>query len=114
MTFEENIKSWVALDNKIKTYNEALKNLRDERNNLENEIVTYADDSLPDNAVIKITDGTLRFANTKQQQPLTYKYVNECLNEVINNPKTVEQIMNHIKNNRSEKINRGIKRVYEN
>lgn len=114
MTFEENIKTWVSLDNKIKSYNESLRNLREEKNKIETEVMRYADSELPDNSVIKISDGLLKLTEIKQQQPLTYKYVQECLNNVISDKEKVSKIINYIKENKPEKKNKGIKRVYEN
>jgi len=35
MNFEQTIQQWVLLDNQIKNYNEKLKELRDKRDNIE-------------------------------------------------------------------------------
>jgi hypothetical protein len=43
MSFEENIKKWVALDNQLKTLNERTKQMRDEKNNLEEGIMSYVE-----------------------------------------------------------------------
>ena len=71
MTFEENIKNWVAIDNKIKELNEQLKEIREKRANISNDILGYIHENNLDNATIKISDGRLSFKETKQQQPLT-------------------------------------------
>ena len=42
MSFEESIKSWVQIDNKIKTINEQLKQLRTQKNTLNSTIFDYA------------------------------------------------------------------------
>tara|TARA_Y100000589_G_C26772050_1_gene474205 strand:+ start:133 stop:474 length:342 start_codon:yes stop_codon:yes gene_type:complete len=113
MSFEENIKKWVALDNKIKSYNDNLRSLREDRNNAEKEIMSYATNTLPDNAAIKISDGILKFSNIKQQQPLTYKYIQECLMKIIDDEEKVNEIISFIKENKPEKISKGIKRSYD-
>ena len=113
MSFEENIKEWVSLDNKIKQYNEQLKHLREKRSQTEVEIIEHSE-SLPENTAIKISDGMLKFADSKVQQPLTYKFLHECLSNVITNEEKVTQIMNYIKQNRGEKKIKGIRRLYEN
>jgi seryl-tRNA synthetase len=35
MSFQDNIKKWVALDNQLKTVNERVKQMRDEKNTVE-------------------------------------------------------------------------------
>ena len=85
MSFEENIKKWVLIDNQIKSFNEKNKQLRDDKNAIEEFILSYAESNKLTNATINITGGKLRFVNTKQSQPLTMKYVEECLSKCISN-----------------------------
>ena len=110
MSFEENIKKWVALDNQLKTLNEKTKQLRDDKNNLEEGIMTYVDTNKLSNATVNISDGKLRFVSTKQTAPLTLKYVEECLAKCIGNEGQVTQIMKVIKESREVKYTADIKR----
>ena len=73
MSFEDNIKKWVQLDNQIKIYSDKLKQLRDEKSLLTNNLMSQADDNNYKNAVIQITDGKLKFTTTKVQSPLSFK-----------------------------------------
>ncbi len=50
----------------------------------------------------------------KQTNPLTLKYVDECLGKCIKNPEQVKLIMNYIKESRNSKIIPDIKRFYAN
>ena len=59
--FQTNIQSWVTLDNQIKNLNIETKDLRSQRNDLTNNIFTYAENNNLENAVIQISDGKLKF-----------------------------------------------------
>ena len=110
--FQANIQSWVTLDNQIKTLNQEARELRSQRNNLTNNIFTYAENNNLENAVIQISDGKLKFQNVKQTSPLTFKLVKEALDECIGNEEHVKAIIERIKNKRETKYSYDIKRTY--
>jgi len=114
MSFEENIKKWVALDNQLKTLNEKTKQVRDDKNNLEEGIMTYVETNKLSNATVNISDGKLRFVSSKQTAPLTLKYIEECLSKCIGNESQVTQIMKVIKESRDVKYTADIKRYSAN
>jgi len=112
MNFEENIKKWVTIDNQIKSLAVKSKELKDEKNNMEQDILNYVDTKELKNATISISDGKLRFVSSKQTAPLTLKYIEECLTKCIHNTKQVDQIMTIIKDSREIKYSEDIKRYY--
>ena len=112
MSFEENIQNWVATDNLIKSHNQKLKELRELRTNLNANIITYVEQNNLGNAVIEITDGKLKFQNTKSSPPLTYKFVKTCLMEQLDNEETVKQLIDYMKEKREFKYSAEIKRSY--
>ena len=114
MSFESKIQQWVSLDNQLKQLNEKVKDLRDKRNDLEENITSYASENNLSNATVKISDGRLKFANTKVQEPLTFKYLERTLGEVIKNETQVRLIMEHLKDKRSFKMVPEIKRFSTN
>ena len=114
MSFENQIQQWVSIDNQLKQLNEKVKELRDKRNNLEDNITTYASENNLSNATVKISDGRLKFTNTKVQEPLTFKYLERTLGEVIKNESQVKLIMEHLRQNRAVKIVPEIKRFSNN
>jgi hypothetical protein len=105
-TFNQKIQEWVSLDNQIKQMNEGIKALRDKRNTLEKNIMKDAGT----NPVIKISDGTLKFVNTKIFEPITFKYLERTISEIIKNESHVQRIIEHIKEKRNVKIVSEIKR----
>ena len=114
MSFEENIKKWVSLDNQLKTISEKVKKIRDDKNSTEEMIMTYVEEKNIKNATINITDGKLRFTTTKQTPPLTLKYVEECLMKCIVNESQVKHVMKVIKDSREVKYSTDIKRYTNN
>jgi hypothetical protein len=112
MSLEENIKKWVALDNQLKTLTDKTKELREARSTTEDLILEYVETKKMNNATVNISDGRLRFVNTKQTAPLTLKYVEECLNQCIGNEEKVGKIMEYIKETREVKYVQDIKRTY--
>lgn len=112
MSFETQIKEWVTVDNKIKKYNEELKQLRNQKNDITEEINKYIDENDMKHAIVNITDGRLKFQTSKVTQPLTLKFVKECLMDCIQNEENVEKIMNYMKEQRDVRYVDEIKRYY--
>ncbi len=114
MSFENNIQKWVAIDNQLKIINEKAKELRDQKNELCDNITSYVEDNGLSNAVVQISDGKLKFSNTKVQTPLTLKYLEKTLGEIIKNEDQLKLIMDHLKKSREYKIVPEIKRFSNN
>ena len=66
------------------------------------------------NNTVTISDGRLRFSNTKTTEPLTFKYLEKSLSEIIKNESQVKAIIEHVKQNREVKVIQEIKRVSNN
>ena len=114
MNFEQTIQKWLLLDNQIKIYNEKLKELRENQNEIEETLVSHASNNNLLYSTIRTTDGKLKFVNTKVTSPLTFKYLEKTLGEIIKNGEQVKTIINHVKNNRESKVVPELKRYYNN
>jgi vacuolar-type H+-ATPase subunit H len=114
MSFESQIQQWVSIDNQIKILNDKMKELRDKKNSISEQINTHVETTQLDNASIKISDGQLRFIKVKETQQLTFKYLETCLSEIIKNEEQVKKIVEYIKNKREVKYVPEIKRLYNN
>lgn len=112
-TLELKIKRWVELDNKIKTTAEEVRDIRTEKAVINDEILEIIEEKQLGKATVNISDGKLRFVQSKSTAPLTLAYIEKCLSELITNGKQVEQIMTYIKKNRETKTTMEIKRVYD-
>jgi len=114
MSFENQIQQWVQIDNQLKQLNDKAKELRDKRNSLEQNITTHAFSNNLSDSTVKISDGKLRFVNTKVQEPLTFRYLEKTLSEIIKNESQVKIMMEHIKQKRTVKVVPEIKRFSNN
>jgi len=114
LNFEKQVQDWVSIDNQLKILNDKVKELRDKRNNLTTNLSKYAENNNLANSVIQITDGKLRFVNSKVSEPLTFKYLEKALTQIIKSESQVKQIIEHIKTNRDTKIISEIKRINNN
>lgn len=110
--FQKNIQNWVTIDNKIKALQQQVKTFRNEKSDLTNNIFTYAESNNLENAVIKISDGKLKFHNCKNNSPLTFKLLRESLLELFHDDDKVTSIVDYIKNKRETKYYYDIKRSY--
>ncbi len=111
MSLEQNIKKWVEYDSLLKAYNEKIKELRMDKNNIEKQIHSSIS-SYSKKPVIQISDGVLKFNKATVQQPLSYKLIENSLNQSIQNEDEVKRIMNIIRQNRTSKECDIIKRYY--
>jgi hypothetical protein len=111
MSFENNIQQWVALDNQVKLLNEKIRDLRDKKNTLTNNITNYAISNQLTKSSIQISDGKLKFVDTRVAEPLTFKYLEKTLSEVIKNESQVKTIIEHLKQKREVKVVHEIKRL---
>ena len=109
---EKTIQNWVELDNELKRLNEKSKDIRTRKNDVEDKIMTYVEDNDMNNSVVNITDGKIKFCETKQSSPLTLGFLEKCLSEVIANQGQVKQIVDYIKSKRETKMVPEIKRYY--
>jgi len=114
MNFEQQIQQWVSIDNQIRDYTEKIKKLRDDKIALTNNLNNYAKNNDLINSTIKINNGRLKFISTKMQTPLTFKYLEKSLSEIIKNENQVAQIVQYIKDKRECKIVPEIKRISNN
>ena len=113
MSFEEKIKTWVSIDDQIRFHNDKLKTLRNERNNITETVTSYLEENNLEKAKIEISGGSLGFIHNRVVSPLSLRYVEKCLSDVIANPEQVKQIMEYIKSNRDIKYSPDLKRLYE-
>ena len=114
MSFENKIQQWVQIDNQVKKLNDQVKQLREQRNSLETNLTSYVKTNNITDATIKINNDKIKFVDTKIPEPLTFKYLEKTLGEIINNETQVQAIMEHIKQKRTFKIVPEIKRFSNN
>ena len=106
----EHVKNWVILDQKIQMINEKTKQIRELKSTVTTEICDYMKrNNITSN--IGISNGELRMYDKKDYKPLTFTYVEKCLNEIIKDKTHVEYIIKYLKDNREITVSQDIKRV---
>lgn len=110
--FKEHIKTWVSIDNELKKINERARELRAQRSNIGSNIIHYVEEQQLDQATVQISDGELRFAQSKYTAPLTFKHVEACLEQCLRDPDHVRAIIKYIKETRDTTQTLDIKRSY--
>jgi hypothetical protein len=109
---QNKIKEWVTCDNNLNNLRQNSKELRSSKSSLTSEIFNYVHEHNLDDSVIQLSDSTLKFQQTNYSSPLTFKFLETCLNECISNEEQVKKIIKYIKNKREIKTSYDIKRKY--
>jgi hypothetical protein len=110
--FVENVQKWVSIDTQIKATNEKVKKARELKSQLIGNIYQYVEKNALVNTRIEISDGDLKFYEKRDYQPITFGYVEDCLEKLISDPKEVERIMDYLHDNREVKVTKDIRRNY--
>jgi hypothetical protein len=112
--FDKQIQKWIELDNRLKKIYNEIKTMREMKNDLETSIMETVNNKKLLNTTLSITDGRLRFIETKTSNPISLTFIEKCLHEIIPNSSQVQHILRYIKEKREIKINSEIKRYYNN
>ena len=110
--FVESVQKWVSIDTQIKAINEKVKKARELKSQLIGNIYQYVEKNGLENTRIEISDGDLKFYEKRDYQPITFGYVEECLEKLFSDPKEVERIMDYLHENREVKVTKDIRRNY--
>jgi hypothetical protein len=110
--FVESVQKWVSIDTQIKAINEKVKKAREIKSQLIGNIYEYVEKNALTNTRIEISDGDLKFYEKRDYQPITFGYVEDCLEKLFSDPKEVERIMDYLHDNREIKVTKDIRRNY--
>ena len=108
--FTTNIKQWIDIDTKIQTLNEDLKKLRETRNSTGTFITKYIEAHNLMKTKFTLNNGYIKYSKTNQSNPLTFKYIFECLKQYFNDEELATNVCEFIKNNRHTTLTTSIKR----
>jgi Zn/Cd-binding protein ZinT len=110
-SFSDNIKEWVVLDKQIKYANEKIAKLREQRSTILANICHYRQTQYKTLTRITISDGELSFYEKKEYSPLTYRYIEEKLSDIIPEQTEVAFIIDYLKKHREIKTVPDIRRI---
>jgi len=110
-SFSENIQKWLTLDAHQKSLNDKLKEIRNQKLAIHEIVRIEAENNNLVNVPIKTSSGNIKFVNTNVSNPLTFRFVESSLREIIRNDTQVTQIMDYLKKSREVKVVKEIKLV---
>ena len=96
--FIENIKQWNHIDTQLKLVNEKTRKISEVKNQLTDEICEYMNTN--NHKSIKLSDGEIRLYHKKEYESLSFGYVEECLNNILEDDTQIDFIMDYLRNHR--------------
>lgn len=110
-SIQTDIKEFVSIDEELKQLHEKTKLLREKKRELNKLIITNISQKHSNIDKLKINVGSrsLKFSNITQYQPLSMTYIQECLEKCIDEPESIEYIIELIKTSRKKQVYKEIK-----
>lgn len=110
--FIKAVKNWVTLDNQLRIFNERVKEAREARSFLTQQIHQYTEDHNFTSPSIEISDGELIICDKREYSSLSFSYIDKCLSKLIKEPAHVDRILHFLKENRESYVVPDIRRIY--
>lgn len=101
--FSHNIQKWVVLDKQLKYVNEKTRQIRESKNALTADICKYMQQKQWTSKPIEITDGVIKCFEKREYSPLSFSYIEECLDKLIDDKDKVDYIIQYLKDHREVK-----------
>lgn len=112
--FIKAVKHWVSLDNQLRIFNERIREAREAKSILTQQIYQYTEDNNFTNPSIEISDGELIVCDKREYSSLSFSYIDKCLTKLIKDPAHVDKIIHALKENREQFVVPDIRRIYKN
>ena len=113
-TFVDNVKRWVVLDKQLKFVNEKTRQIRESKTELSKSICQYVETKHLLSRTIGLSDGELKFIEKREYAPLSFSYIEECLDDLITDKEQVDFIIQYLKDHRDVRVSTEIRRVVNN
>ena len=94
--FVKALKKWLELDNNINETNTKLKEIKNEKNNLENKILKYIKNNNLKEKTINLGNNAFIYNNNNITPSLSIKLLSEVLNESVPDESLRKRILNNI------------------
>jgi len=109
--FNQLIAKWIQVEDEIKKYNVHLSKLRETRTQLNTQIAKQLIDTKKQDAIIRTSNCNLRLYNTKISSPISFKYLEQTLPDLIDDDGQIKQIIKYLKSKRNVKITTELRKV---
>ena len=109
--FANQVKQWVVLDKQLKYVNEKTRQIRESKTALSKEICAYIQSKKWEHRTIDVSDGELKFLEKRDYSPLSFTYIEECLDEIISDKDQVDFIIDYLRDHREVRVSTEIRRI---
>ena len=82
-SFEQDMRKWAILDNKIRASNNELKELRSQKAEVGSSICEFMKTKGLENKKVDTGDSIISFYEKNEYPALTFGYIEKCLGEII-------------------------------
>jgi hypothetical protein len=110
--FEQNLRKWAILDNKISASNAEIKEMRSQREQLSTTICNTMKTNGWQNKKINTGDSIITFCEKNETSSLTFTYLEKCLAEIIPEKDKIQFIIKYLKDKREVKRVADLRRVF--
>jgi hypothetical protein len=94
--FKAGVRSWVDIDDKIKTLQRKMKELRDEKKPYEDQIMTFMEKHCKN--TIQFSTGKLKLNKSESKTPLKMDYIKNVLSQHLHNSEKVGEVSKTLEN----------------
>jgi len=108
--FKDDVKTWIKLDDDIKTLNDAIKERKEKKKEITPKLLEFMEKH--DINDLNTNEGHLKFQKSLRSKPLSKKYLLDRLGFFFRSENKGEKVVNFIYNNREKTEISNIKRVY--
>jgi hypothetical protein len=112
LSFEDRVRHWTVLDNKIRLANSQIKEMRTTRDNLSKTVCEYMKQNGLDSRKIEIADSKIEVYEKKEYSSITMGYLEKRLAEIIPEEESVKYILQYLRDKRDIKKSIDLKRTF--
>lgn len=114
---KNNVIGYVQYDNEIAQYKEQIASLKEQmnevierRNEFETSLIRIIETNKLEKKDIIISDGKIKYSQSKTAKPITKKYLEKCFFEFFGNKTKAEELLEKVYGNRDVDVKTSIKR----
>ena len=112
LSFEDRVRQWTLLDNKIRLTNSQIKEMRTTRDNLSKTVCEYMKQNGLDGRKIEIADSKIEVYEKKEYSSITMGYLEKRLAEIIPEEESIKYILQYLRDKRDIKKTIDLKRTF--
>lgn len=96
--FIDSLKTWIEYDNILKSKNQEIKKIKEQKDLIEQKLIYFIEKNNLSNTKLTISGSNILLNRSVTNGSLSFKLIEEALQEYLKNKNQVERICNIIKN----------------